>query len=48
MQERSEGTFFLSVGCLPNIKITVVKEFFLARMMGEYNNKEPVYDVESQ
>jgi hypothetical protein len=28
MEKRSEGTFFLSVGGLPNIKITVGKEYF--------------------
>ena len=53
MQERSESTFFLREGCLPNIKITVsvLRDFFFSikdnvKCLKEI--KEPVYDVESQ
>ena len=51
MQERSECTFFLRAGCLPNIKITVsvLRDFFSikdnVKCLKEI--KEPVYDVES-
>ena len=46
MQERSDGTFFLSAGCSPNIKITVVYGIF-SKDVKRLKNKEPLYDVES-